>query len=91
MRVVDGEQTLLVVQEEGNYDAKFEAWRQKVLPLDINSRLLISNLPKQRAEYIVVAVQLLHFILRETKIKVMKVSSYAMKEGILAEMIHGKA
>jgi exopolyphosphatase/guanosine-5'-triphosphate,3'-diphosphate pyrophosphatase len=71
--------------------AKFEAWRQKVLPLDINSRLLISNLPKQRAEYIVVAVQLLHFILRETKIKVMKVSSYAMKEGILAEMIHGKA
>ena len=66
---------------------RFEEWRQKVLPMDFSQRLELPNLPKQRAEYIVVAVQLLHFVLEKTHIDRMKVSSFAMKEGILSEMM----
>lgn len=66
---------------------KFQEWRNMVLPMNIAQRLELPNLPKQRAEYIVVAVQLLNFILDRTKITHMKVSSFAMKEGILSEMM----
>jgi exopolyphosphatase/guanosine-5'-triphosphate,3'-diphosphate pyrophosphatase len=69
---------------------RFEHWRKMVLPMSIEQRLDIPKLPKQRAEYIVVAVQLLKFVLDRSDIETMKVSSYAMKEGILAEMLQNQ-
>lgn len=69
---------------------RFEHWRKLVLPMSIEQRLDIPKLPKQRAEYIVVAVQLLKFVLDRSGIETMKVSSYAMKEGILEEMLQNQ-
>ena len=67
----------------------FERLRQEVICLDLDERLAMPKLPRQRAELIVVAMQLLRFILVKTGITKMEVSSYAMKEGIIQEIIEG--
>lgn len=46
-----------------------------------------SSIPDTRADMIVVALELIRFILDKTEIKDIIVSAYAMKEGILREMM----
>lgn len=50
-------------------------------------RLRIEEIPNTRADMIIVALVLIQFVLGKTKINDIIVSSYAMKEGILKEMM----
>lgn len=53
-------------------------------------RLQMENLPESRAEMIVVAIILIDFILRQASIDKLTVTSYAMKEGMLSELIEAE-
>lgn len=72
------------------------------LPLDMHSfyeifdeilgktraeRLLIPGMIEMRVDMIVVAVCLIHAVLKHTNIKKMRVSAYALKEGVLLDAI----
>ena len=47
----------------------------------------MEGLPAERAELIVVAFVLIHYIIKKTEIPKIITSAYAMKEGILLEMM----
>lgn len=51
-------------------------------------RLTMEKLPDARADLIVVAMELIYFILKMTNIREVAVSAFAMKEGIIADMMH---
>ena len=53
----------------------------------LSERLAMEKVPDTRAEMIIVALILIHLILKKAYIKRIAVSAYAMKEGILQEMI----
>ena len=50
----------------------------------------MSDIPDTRAKLIIVAMILIQFILEKATIQDIWVSSYAMKEGILTEMIESR-
>ena len=58
-----------------------------VITSDLNKRLSMSDIPTQRAKLIPVALILINFILTHTSVNEICVSSYAIKEGILADML----
>lgn len=60
---------------------------QQFMTTTFSERLLIENLPESRAEMIIVALVLINYILKKANIQRVAVSAYAMKEGILYEMI----
>lgn len=60
---------------------------KQFLNTSLTERLQMEKLPESRAEMIIVAMILINFILKKANIKQISVSSYAMKEGILYEMI----
>jgi len=60
---------------------------QQFMTTTLSERLLIENLPESRAEMIIVALVLINYILKKANIQRVAVSAYAMKEGILYEMI----
>ena len=64
---------------------KFPALYQKVINADLEGRLKMKDIPKQRVKLITVAMILVDLILKKGKIKEMMVSAFAMKEGILME------
>ena len=53
--------------------------------LGLEQRLQLEDIPKQRAEYIVVAMELLIYIIDLSQIGDILVSPYAMKEGIIVD------
>lgn len=58
-----------------------------VSTLNLDERYLAQNIPDQRAKLMVVALLLIQVILKKTGIREITVSAYAMKEGILSELI----
>lgn len=66
----------------------FPAFVKKVVNANLEERLTMKNIPNERAKLIPVAFVLVRLILERTKINQMIVSAYAMKEGILWEMIN---
>lgn len=60
---------------------------QKVIQMTLEERLSQQNIPDTRSDMIVVALVLIDFIIRKANIQKIMVSSYAMKEGILSEMV----
>lgn len=60
---------------------------QKVLHTTSQQRYKMPEVPDERADLIVVALILVNFILKNANIQQLTVSNYAMKEGILAEML----
>lgn len=54
----------------------------------LQERLQMEKLPESRAELIIVALILINLVLQKANIKRIAVSAYAMKEGILHEMIN---
>ena len=50
----------------------------------------MEKLPNERADLIVVAFLLIDFIIKKAGIKKIITSAYAMKEGILADMVNEK-
>ncbi|MEM7101662.1 MAG: phosphatase [Bacteroidota bacterium] len=67
--------------------AKFYPVYEKLLHANLETRLNTPGVPEKRAKLIVVALVLIKFILDITEIDTIWVSKYAMKEGILVEML----
>ena len=66
----------------------FPTFAKNVIKANLEERLAMKNIPNQRSKLIPVALVLIRLILERTKINQMIVSAYAMKEGILWEMIN---
>ena len=67
---------------------KFAPLYQRLLHSTKAERLTFKDIPKVRADMIVVAVILMEYILQTVSIQHILVSKYAMKEGILFEMVN---
>ncbi len=59
----------------------------KIIPTTLAERFAMKEIPDTRAELMIVALQLIHSVLSITGIKEIWVSAFAMKEGILQEMV----
>lgn len=68
--------------------SKFHPFYQDILNKSLPERYEMEDLPKDKAEMIVVALILIDFILQQTQADTIFVSAYAMKEGMLSEMIN---
>ena len=65
----------------------FFNFHQQLLPTSIAERRAIKGMPESRADMILVAVVLVEVVLRLSGIEEIIVSPYAMKEGMLAELL----
>jgi len=65
----------------------FQPLYKKLVAADLETRLEMDDIPNHRAKLIVVAVILVDFIIQKYGITAMKISSFAMKEGMIAELI----
>lgn len=65
----------------------FQPLYQKVIQMNLEERRSQQDIPDTRSDMIVVAMILIDYIIRKANIQKIMVSSYAMKEGILSEMI----
>lgn len=68
--------------------ADFEPLYQLLLKTTKDERFAMQSIPDTRADMIVVAVILIDFILRNANIEEIIVSNFALKEGILSELIN---
>jgi exopolyphosphatase / guanosine-5'-triphosphate,3'-diphosphate pyrophosphatase len=66
----------------------FSPLYQSFLNSTLTERLQMERLPESRAEMIIVAMILINFILQKANTQRISVSAYALKEGILQEMIN---
>jgi exopolyphosphatase/guanosine-5'-triphosphate,3'-diphosphate pyrophosphatase len=65
----------------------YQAFFEKVIPISLAERSAMTEVPDNRADMIVVALLLLDFAVQKANIQSIIASAYAMKEGMLAEMI----
>lgn len=65
----------------------YQSFFERVSPASYQERLAMTDVPNNRADMIVVALLLIEFVVQKANIQQIIASSYAMKEGILAEMI----
>lgn len=68
----------------------FKSLHRLFISSSLSERLAMDKLPDSRADMIVVAMELINFIMEKTGIKEIAVSDFAMKEGILCEMMGGE-
>lgn len=68
----------------------FEAMAEKLKTLDKGERLKIPGMIPMRVEMIVVAVCLIGNILRHFETKELVCSTYALKEGVIAQLLHAR-
>jgi exopolyphosphatase/guanosine-5'-triphosphate,3'-diphosphate pyrophosphatase len=66
----------------------FLSFYQQVLPTTVAERRALENIPSSRADMIMVALILIKEVLEITSINKFIASPYAMKEGMLYELIH---
>lgn len=67
--------------------ASYTDFSKKIIFTTVADRLKLQRLPDSRADLIVVALVLIDFIVKAANIHTIITSPYAMKEGVLAEMI----
>ena len=83
----------LVVKEKDNpiyshFDAQlFFPLYEELIQTSLEERYEMESIPASRAEMIIVAVILIKYVLELGQIPFISVSAYAMKEGILVEML----
>ena len=71
-----------------SYDPQdFELFEEKVISATYEDRAQLKGMPQSRVKLIVVAFILMRYVLRLTKPKQILVSPYALKEGVLMEMM----
>lgn len=63
------------------------AYLDEIIQMDIHSRRSIPEIPIERIDYIVVAYILIRLILKEMRPSKLFFCDYALKEGVLAEMV----
>lgn len=66
---------------------QFYPFYQQILQKSLSERFQMPGLPRDKAEMIVVALILIDFIIEKAKIETIYISNYAMKEGMLREML----
>ncbi|MFK7946786.1 MAG: hypothetical protein AB8G11_04290 [Saprospiraceae bacterium] len=66
----------------------FPTFYKTIVEADLEQRLTMKDIPKQRAKLISVALILVNLLIKKAKINKMIVSSYAMKEGIITEIVN---
>ena len=69
--------------------AAFHHLRSEMLTLDRTGRLALPGMIELRVDLIVVGVCLIDFVLNRYALDRVRVSTYALKEGVLAEMLEG--
>lgn len=67
----------------------FGAFYDKVICATLQERLAMPEIPEQRAKLIPTSMVLIDFVLRLSKVKRILVSEYAMKQGMLIELVSG--
>jgi exopolyphosphatase/guanosine-5'-triphosphate,3'-diphosphate pyrophosphatase len=67
--------------------AAFYRMYQEILPMNHAQRLAIPGMIELRADMIVVAMILIDFVLQEYEIERIRVSAYALKEGMLQQLL----
>lgn len=73
---------------EGSFSAEeYEKIYREILPLSKEQRLDYPGIPAERVVLIPIAMVLIDFILRKYKIEKVLVSPYALKEGVIAELM----
>lgn len=65
----------------------FYPFYNKVINTDFKERLDMPEIPDSRADLIVVALQTIHFILKEYPFRQILVSQFALKEGLIKEAL----
>ncbi len=76
---------------EGNFDLNaFPGIYEELITNDYNKRMEIAGMSTLRADMIVVAVILLRWVINEASFNDIRISHYAMKEGILYESLNCK-
>lgn len=88
-------ENLLTHTERSRFSATIEVENfyplyKNIAKMNLEERHAAEGIPSSRADMIVVAMILIDFIIRKAGIKKIMVSAYAMKEGILWEMINEK-
>ncbi len=68
----------------------FPAIYDQLIYSTLAERKRIEGIPMERAEMIVVAMELLRWVITRSRVAEMVISAYAMKEGIMKEMLEGK-
>ena len=64
---------------------------QKIISADRAARMALPGMIELRVDMIVVGVYLIHFILKKYGIEEIKVSTYALKEGVLSKILNGQS
>jgi exopolyphosphatase/guanosine-5'-triphosphate,3'-diphosphate pyrophosphatase len=67
----------------------FDPLREMLIRSTLAQRKAMPLLPDERVEMVVVAMVLIQYVLQRSRIREIYTSSYAMKEGMLAEMLEG--
>lgn len=88
-------ESLIVKQKKDPKYSQFESSHfypiyEQLLPTTQAQRYAMESVPNSRADMIIVALILIRFTLQLTDISQIAVSSYALKEGVLAEMLENK-
>ena len=84
-------EAILVKEKESSIYSKFDAklffpFYQKLLPSTVSERKAMKNIPNTRVDMIIVALILINYTLKVSAASLIKVSAYALKEGILNRM-----
>jgi len=66
---------------------RFPALYDQLIFSTLDERRQIEGIPKERAEMIVVAMELLLWVITQSRVSEIVISAYAMKEGIMEEML----
>lgn len=69
--------------------AHFYPFYHSLLQMSLSERFQMPGLPREKAEMIIVALILIDLVIEKANIENIYVSGYAMKEGILREMLEG--
>lgn len=74
---------------EGNFDLRaFQEIYEEIISYNYNQRMEIEGMSSLRADMIVVAVILLQWVINKASFEDIRISHYAMKEGILYESLN---
>jgi len=68
----------------------FPSFYDYLIPSKLQERLEYQKIPDSRAELVIVATILIDFILKISQVQQIDVSAYAMKEGMLSEMMNAQ-
>lgn len=83
--ILDPQQDPEILPYSSAKPGDFRPIYKEIVSLTLDERLKHPDIPESRAQYIVVAVHLIEYMLRRVSQDVFYISNYAMKEGLVVE------